>query len=103
MQADLTAAMKAQDRLTTSVLRSALAALANAEAVDAPDQSSLPVAFGTSEVARRALDEADLRAVVTAELDELRATAAELQRLGRTADADELFARAAVLAGYLDP
>ena len=95
--------MKARDTLRTSALRTALAALANAEAVDVPDPSALPVAFGTSEVPRGELDEAGEQAVLEAELEEIRTAAEELRSHGRAMEAEDLDARAAVLAGYLDP
>jgi hypothetical protein len=101
MQADLTAAIKARDLERVAVLRSALSALANAEAVAAPNPSSTPVAFGSSEVDRRALGEADERAVIALELHELEAAADELRGLGRQADAEALAARAVILASYL--
>lgn len=101
MQADLTAAMKAGDRTRVSVLRSTLAALANAEAVVAPVQKSTPVAFGTTEVSRCELDDGDVRAVLSRELDELQTTAIELRRHDRDVEAADLDARAGILAEYL--
>jgi hypothetical protein len=101
MQADLTAAMRTGDRRKVSVLRSALAALANAEAVVAPVQKSTPVAFGTTEVPRRELADADERGVLDRELDELRTTADQLRHHGRESEAADLDARAAILAAYL--
>lgn len=102
MQADLVLAIKAGDRTRVSVLRTALAALANAEAVVDPHQSSTPAAFGTTEVPRRELDEAEVRRVLTEELDELRSTGDELRRRQRSTDADDLDAKRAILATYLD-
>ena len=101
MQTDLTAAMKAGDRTRISVLRSALSALANAEAVDAPVQKSTPVAFGTTEVPRRELGDDDVRAVLSRELDELQTTADDLRRHNRESDAADLDARAQLLREYL--
>jgi hypothetical protein len=95
--------MKARDTVRVAVLRSAISALANAEAVEVADPSALPVAFGTSEVPRRDLDEAAERAVLAAELQEVRAAADELRRLERAPEAANLEARAAVLAPYLEP
>lgn len=101
LQADLTDAMKARDKPRTAVLRSTLAALANAEAVDPGQQSSLPRAFGTTEVARRELTPEDERAIVERERAELTSAAAELRQHGRPAAAAELDAQAAVLAAHL--
>ena len=102
MQRDLTTAMKAGDGTRVAVLRSALSALANAEAVVAPRQSATPVAFGTTEVSRRELDETAVREVLSRELGELADTADELRRRERVHEADDLEARAAILASYLD-
>lgn len=102
LRQDLTVAMKRGDRRRVSVLRSALSALANAEAVVAPRQSSTPVAFGTTEVPRRELDEVDARALLLREVAEMETAASDLRRHQRVADADELAAQAAILAEYLD-
>jgi hypothetical protein len=100
MQTDLVGAMKRRDAPTVSALRVALAAIANAEAVDA---SGLTGTDRTaSEVARRALTHADVRSVVLAERDDALATAAQVRAHGRSEAADELAARAEVLDRYLD-
>ena len=72
LQAALSDALRSRDALRMSVLRTTLSAIANAEAVE--------VAPGTTatEVARRALSEDDVRAVVVAERHELEAKAAVL-------------------------
>jgi uncharacterized protein len=104
LQAGLPAAMKAGDRLRVSVLRTTLAAVAGAEAVEAPVvRSSDPRVEGTfaGDVPRRELPDADVRAIVVAARDELVAAAAELGGLGQEARAGELSAQADVLDAYL--
>jgi uncharacterized protein len=95
LQASLADAMRRRDQATTSVLRTTLSAVANAEAVEVPAGTT------ETELPRRELSEDDIRGVVRAEHDDLAVSAAELRRLGRHDDADELAAKAAVLAGHL--
>lgn len=98
MRTDLVTALKAGDGPRTSALRIALAALANAEAVDPAGPT---VAAGLAgDVARRSLTDTDVVAVLAAERDDLRAQAAALRARGR-AEAADLDDRAAVLAAYL--
>ena len=101
MQGDLRTAMKARDRVRVAVLRSALGAIANAEAVPTAARPNVDGTNLVTEVPRRELDEADVLAIVVAELDELTRDA---ERLPRDHDARilaELEARIAVLEGYL--
>ena len=101
MQADLNAAMKARDSTRVAVLRAALAAIANAEAVASDGAVSLTAPAGSTEVARRELSEVDVRLIVERERAELRGAADERERLGRGDDAAELRAQAEVLEVYL--
>ncbi|HEX2850275.1 MAG TPA: hypothetical protein VHN98_06970 [Acidimicrobiales bacterium] len=100
LQAGLPAALKARDAVAVSVLRTTLAAIANAEAVD--DDASAPArgAFA-NEVARRALTEDDVREIVAWEHTAIQAAAAERRRLGRAADAEDLEHQAEILGDYL--
>jgi uncharacterized protein YqeY len=101
LQTDLLAAMKRRETATVAPLRIALAAIANAEAVDA---AGLPSAErGSSEVARRHLTEDDVHGIVAAERDDARSTAATLRVHGRDAEADALDAHAGLLGRYLAP
>ena len=98
LRTDLVAALEAGDGPRTSALRIALAALANAEAVDPAGPT---VAAGLrGDVARRSLTGADAVALLAAERDNRRDQAAALRARGR-AEADDLDDRAAVLAAYL--
>ena len=102
----LTTALKARDAVAVSALRSALAAIENAGAVDAshvPPPGSGPIAgavdgLGAAEVERRAVD---VCAVVAAEVEQRREAAREYAALGRPDRADRLHAEADVLAAHL--
>lgn len=99
MQADLLLAMKAHDREATAVLRTTLAAVANAEGVDTSGPVTAAGLLG--DVMRRELSETDVVAIVRAELVELEQMISQLLRLGRRSPAEGLCARADVLRGYL--
>ena len=107
----LIAAMKARDSVAVSALRSAIAAIDNAEAVDvAPEPASLVgsehvagavAGVGSTELPRRTLDDAEMEAIVRAQMDERVAAAQQFDELGATERAEQLRAEAAVLARYL--
>ncbi len=105
----LTAAVKARDAVAVSALRSALAAIENAGAVDsahAPRPDSGPIAgavpgVGAGEVARRTLSPEDVRAVVAAEVEHRRTAAREYVALGRPDRAERLRAEADILVAHL--
>lgn len=108
---DLTAALKARDRVAVTALRSALAAIDNAEAVpvDLPLDSvtgnghvagSAP-GLGTAEAERRHLTEAALRSIIENEVRERSVAAEEYEQLGRNDLAERLRAEAEVLSRYL--
>ena len=101
IQADLVVALKAGDVVTVSVLRTTLAALANAEAVDPAAGAPLVRAGLLGDVERRNLATDDVVAVVAAERDELQAAADLLDQAGRAAAAGACRARAAILGRYL--
>ncbi|MGW5353962.1 hypothetical protein ACWERV_26010 [Streptomyces sp. NPDC004031] len=111
LRAALPAAMRARDKATLALLRSTLAAIENAEAVDLPDapRGSLaieqtPVGAGAAEAARRELTEADVEGIVRAELAEREAAAEAYDRAGQAAQAEQLRAGVAVVSAYLaDP
>ena len=102
-------AMKARDAAAVSALRTTLAAIANAEAVAAPDPppgGSGPIAgarsgVGAGEATRLALTEDQIAGIVRAEIDERRSAADEYRRVGQADEADRLGAEAAVLQAHL--
>ncbi|GAB3763252.1 GatB/YqeY domain-containing protein [Microlunatus parietis] len=90
LQAALRDALKDRDRVAARAIRTALAAIANAEAVDPADHS-------TAEVPRRELGADDLRSIVGAEVSERRRAALTYEQSGRTEHAGELHREADVL------
>lgn len=101
LQADLSSALKARDAVRTSVLRTTLALLANAEAVDPTGHMTPTGLFG--DVARRQLSEAEVFDLIARERDELHESAAELRQVRQHDAAAELVAKAGILDGYLAP
>lgn len=104
----LPAAMKARDRVTVGVLRSALAAIDNAEAVTvapvAPQSLAIegsPIGAGATEVARQQLTPAAIARIVRDEADSRTAAADDYERAGRADRAAQLREEARILAGYL--
>jgi uncharacterized protein YqeY len=99
--------MKARDALAVRVLRSTLAAIDNAEAVDAaPGHQQLaiertPVGVGAAEAPRRVLTAAQVADIVRAEIAEREAAARDYDRAGRPERAGQLRGEAAVLSAHL--
>lgn len=111
LQASLRTARRTRDAPATRALRSALTAIANAEAVaspvrDTPSEGPIAgavVGVGAGDVARRVLTDADIDAIMRAEIDERVAAAAEYERHGQTAPAASLRDEIEVLERHLDP
>ncbi len=111
LRAALKTAMKERDRAATAALRSTLAALDNAEAVDPAGAGLAQVeheriagtvgGLGAGEVPRATLDEQAARAVVAAEVAERRAAADDYDRVGEAERAHELRGEAELLARLL--
>jgi uncharacterized protein YqeY len=113
LRRDLTAALKAQNRVAIAALRSALAAIENAEA-PAADQVGLTTAasehiagsvvgLGAAEMPRRQLTESDLRAIVEAEVQQRLVAATGYEQVGRHDLAQRLRSEGDVLSRYLPP
>lgn len=101
MHADLTAAMKAGDRIAVRVLRTALAAIANAEAPPVAEVAGAPVIGRLVEHGRLVLTAHDIARVLQAEVDDRIETIAQFERGGRHDAADELRTELAVLRPYV--
>ena len=101
MQADLVIALKEGDLVAVSVLRTTLASLSNAEAVDPEPGAPLVRAGLFGDVERRWLSADVIASIVTRERNELQAAAALLDAAGRPGEAAGCRARAAVLDNYL--
>jgi uncharacterized protein len=107
----LPAAIKGRDGVAVAALRSALAAIGNAEAVAPPPGSTAEATHarlagtvagvGAAEAERRPLTEAQVERIVRAEVDERRTAADAYEQAGRPEQAGRLRAEADVLGGYL--
>ena len=109
LQGALVPSMRARDTAAVSAIRSALAAVANAEAIPVEHRSASltdgPVAgtvgVGAAEAPRRELADGEVRALVEAEVAERRAAADQLVAAGRGDAAERLHAEAAALTRLL--
>jgi uncharacterized protein YqeY len=107
----LPGAMKDGDTPGRTAIRSALAAIENAEAVTVPaaEPTSLTgneyvagsVGVGVAEAERRELDAEHILEIVSAERDERLAAAAEYRSHGRVEEAERLESEAAALDAFL--
>jgi uncharacterized protein YqeY len=117
LRATLTAALGSGDRSAAAAMRSALAAVGNAEAIDpaARDGSAGPArapgkhfagamaGLGAGEVVRKRLTATDVTQIVLGEIDERKSAAVEYNRLGHARQAERLRREADVLAAVLSP
>jgi hypothetical protein len=110
--------MKERDTVAATGLRSALGAIANAEAVSLPAASSGPPArpaaqssprfagavagLGAAEVSRREVTEAEATAIAAAEVADRRAAARDYQAAGHADRADRLRREAQAIESALD-
>ncbi|NGN91547.1 hypothetical protein G5C66_02175 [Nocardioides sp. KC13] len=109
LRADLLTARKARDTTATAVLRSTLAAVANAEALPVAESAltadgpiaGAAIGLGATEAPRRELTDDDVRAIVSAEQSERLAAATDLEAHGAGEKAEQLRAEAELLAVYL--
>lgn len=109
LRADLLTARKARDTTATSVLRSTLSAIDNAEALPVAETALAddgPIAgaatgLGATEATRRELTDADVRGVVADERSERLTAARDLESRGAGAQAEQLRAEAELLEAYL--
>lgn len=109
LRTDLTAAMKARDSPAVSALRTAIAAIDNAESVDPTESTTTGnshivgavTGLGAAEAARRVLSATDVRAILRAQIDDRAAEADRYDSLEQAEAAKRLRGEAAVLAKYL--
>ena len=110
LQSSLLPAMRVGDKDTVDVVRSALAAIANAEAVPVDDATALtegPIAgaatgVGATEAARRELSDDEVREIVERERQDRIRAAEESEAGGLGTYAARLRTQAAVLAFLLE-
>jgi uncharacterized protein YqeY len=113
MRRGLVEAMKARDQQAVAALRSTLAAIDNAEAVDAeqalptgeghPAVAGSVLGVGAAEVERRTLTPRETVEIVRAEVTDREIAAEAIERAGRPDQAERLRAQARLLTAYLDP
>ncbi|MCV7209445.1 GatB/YqeY domain-containing protein [Mycolicibacterium canariasense] len=109
LRSALLQARKQRDTVRVAALRSALGAIDNAETPDMAETHTRidgPIAhsvagLGAAEVARRALTEAEVLALLHAEIDERISAATQFSAGGHGDRAARLRAEAAVLDGFL--
>jgi uncharacterized protein YqeY len=102
-------AIKQRDRVAVAALRSALAAVENAEAVERGESvdrrlgiEQIPVGVGAAEVPRRELTELDVLGIVRAEIADRESAALGYERAGRSARAERLREEISVLSRHVD-
>ena len=98
----LYSALKARDEVATAALRSAISAIANAEAVS-PGPVKLRLGLGAGDVPRRDLSDDELLAILRAEVEERMRSAGEYDRLGQPGQARRLRSEADVLGALVRP
>lgn len=111
LRADLVTAMKARRTEVVSALRTAIAALDNAEAVSAPDVpvesvsehvAGVGVGLGSTERERRALSVDEVRSLLRAQVQERINEAERYDSHGRSEAAERLRREADALRKYTD-
>jgi len=102
LRAGLKSALRSRDRVATQALRSALAAIDNAEAVPTNTRAgaieAAATGVGSTEAARHRLSPEDLADILRREIEERRAAAEEYAAAPDTAA--RLHAEAEVIAAY---
>ena len=101
LKADLKQAMKARQKLLVATLRTTLAEIDHAEAVEV-DASFVPLVGVTNDVPRQVLTEAEMLAIVQREADEIQAALAEYEAAGNVEKTAELHTAWELLMGYLE-
>jgi uncharacterized protein YqeY len=99
MKVDLMQAMKNRDRATMMTLRSLLAAIDNAEAVEV-NEPLTPIFGRTNDVPRKLLTEEDVCQILHREAEARRSALADYVRLGREDVAEQLRGEVALIARY---
>ena len=101
LKADLRIAVKARQNSTIRAIRSMLAAIDNAGAVEL-DESLTPTVGTSGDVPRRILSEEQVQEILHREAENRRSAIATYERLRRQEEADRLRAELAVFGRYLD-
>ena len=98
--------MAARDRTAVQAIRTAVAAIENAEAQPTDGSTATEQLLGlasSADVARRVVADREARELVAGEIDELRDAARQHREIGATASADTLTRQAELLEQILTP
>jgi uncharacterized protein YqeY len=102
-------AIKQRDRVAVTALRSALAAIENAGAVERGESvdrrlaiEQIPVGVGAAEVPRRVLTELDVLGIVRGEIADRESAALGYEQAGRSERAGQLREEIRVLSRHVD-
>jgi len=111
IEARLRAALSSRDMVAIAALRSAMSAIANAEAIASAPAGRAPpssehiagavAGLGAAEALRRQLTQADIMAIASAEITDRLSAAEQYERLGRSDQSARLRREAAVLSDLL--
>jgi uncharacterized protein len=101
LQTSLTAALRAKDAVRTAACRTALGAIANAEAVESIGGGRPALGIGAREMPRRHLTEDEMEEILRREVADRDAAAADYESRGRGEEARRLRDEAAVLQELL--
>lgn len=102
LRVDLVTAMRAHNKTEVSMIRTLLAAIENAEAVEMKLTVEPKIGLDHDEP-RRELGDDEIAAIVVRERDELATAANAYRELGLTAALADLEERIAVVDRYVDP
>ena len=100
LRSDLKSAMKTKDQMLMRVLRTAIAAIDNAEAVEGPTGAVGTIGYG--DVPRRHLEPPKAVEILEAEIHERETGSAEYRRVGRADAAETLQAEISILRLYVE-
>jgi uncharacterized protein YqeY len=101
IRADLAEALRGRDMARAKLLRTTLAAIENAEAVEGV--SSVEGIAGYGDVGRRTLTDEDVAGIISREVDEWQFALSEYVRIGQDEKASTLRYELDILRGYIDP
>jgi uncharacterized protein YqeY len=100
IRSDLAGALRERDMTRAKLLRTTLAAIENAEAVEGV--SSVEGVVGYGDVSRRILTDEEVAGIISREAEEWQFALAEYERIGQDEKTARLRYELGILRGYLD-
>jgi uncharacterized protein YqeY len=100
IRSDLAGALRERDMTRARLLRTTLAAIENAEAVEGV--SSVEGVVGYGDVSRRILTDEEVAGIISREAEEWQFALAEYERIGQDEKTARLRYELGILRGYLD-